>query len=232
MIKPALQDKSSVEAKLTRHTLVETFETVQRLLHPFMPFISEEIWQVLPHEGETIVTQPYPICRPEWKAEDTEHEFGYVHQLVMTIRTMRALLNYQPGKTIAIFAAAQSTEVFAILQRRQSHIAHLGRAALQLGPVQQWPTKNILTWPIGGLTVGVLVEGDVDLRKALDRSKKELDEKIKEISRIESKLKNPDFMANAPSEVASDHERRLHVLQREHTQLSSSVQQLRAMLGA
>jgi valyl-tRNA synthetase len=232
MIKPVLQDKSSVEAKRTRQTLVESFETVQRLLHPFMPFISEEIWQTMPHEGESIVTQPYPICRPEWEAQDIEHEFGYLHQFVMTIRTMRALLNYQPGKTIAVFGTAQNDQVFAALQKLQSHIAHLGRAALQLGPVQQWPTKNILTWPIGGLTVGVLVEGEVDLRKALDRSKKELDEKIKEVSRIESKLKNPDFMANAPSEVASDHERRLHVLQREHTQLSSSVQQLRAMLGA
>jgi valyl-tRNA synthetase len=232
MIKPSLQNKDSTEAKRTRQTLVETFETVQRLLHPFMPFISEEIWHALPHEGESIVTQPYPILRLEGNAEDIEDEFGYIHQFVMTIRTMRALLSYQPGKTIAVFGTAQNTQVFAILQKRQSHIAHLGRAALQLAPVQQWPAKNVLTWPIGGLTVGVLVEGDVDLRKALDRSKKERDEKIKELSRIESKLNNHDFKDKAPSDVVAEHTMRLQVLRREHDQLSSSEQQLRAMLGA
>jgi valyl-tRNA synthetase len=79
--------------------------------------------------------------------------------------------------------------------------------------------------------VGILVEGDVDLRKALDRSKKERDEKLKEISRIESKLNNPDFRANAPREVTHDHEHRLQVLKTEATQLADSEQQLQAMLG-
>jgi valyl-tRNA synthetase len=232
MIKPSLQIKDSTEAKRTRQTLVETFETVQRLLHPFMPFISEEIWQTLPHEGESIVKQPYPDVRSEWKAEQVEVEFGYLHQFVVTIRTMRALLNYQPGKTISVFGTAENDQVFRILQSRQSHIAHLGRAALQLAPIQQWPARNVLTWPIGGLTVGVLVEGEVDLRKALDRSIKERDEKTKELSRIESKLNSDDFKDKAPSEVIAEHTLRLQILRREHNQLSSSEQQLRAMLGA
>jgi valyl-tRNA synthetase len=232
MIKPALQDKLSVEATRTRAALVETFETVQRLLHPFMPFITEEIWQTLPHEGESIVTQPYPLSRSEWNADAAiDQEFEHVHQFVVTMRTMRALLNYQPGKIISAFGTAQSDHTLRIVHDHQSHIAHLGRATLRLAPIQQWPAKNVLRWPVGGLTVGILVEGDVDLRKALDRSKKERDEKLKEISRIESKLNNPDFRANAPREVTHDHEHRLQVLKTEATQLADSEQQLQAMLG-
>jgi valyl-tRNA synthetase len=231
LIKPALQNKDSIEAKQTRQTLVETFETVQRLLHPFMPFITEEIWRALPHEGESIVINQYPECRVEWAAQNIEHEWGYLNQFVMTTRTMRALLNYQPGKIITVFGTAQETQVLKTLQKLQSHIIHLGRATLQLAPVQEWPARNVLRWGIGGLTVGVLVEGDVNLSKVLDRIKKERDEKIKESSRIESKLKNPDFIANAPSEVAEEHKLRLHVFQREHAQLTTSEQQIQSMLS-
>ena len=231
MIKPSLQNKDSAEAKRTRQTLVETFETVQRLLHPFMPFISEEIWQTLPHQGESIVTQPYPAFQHQWDADDAENEFGCINQFVMTTRTMRSLLNYPPGKAISVFGDAQAPVNMNVLQKHQSLIAHLGRATLQLAPIKEWPAKNALQWGIGGLKVGVLVEGDVDLRKVLDRIIKERDEKIKESTRIDTKLKNHEFTDKAPPEVVTDHELRLHVLRREHDQLTSSEQQIQDMLS-
>ncbi|MFM7840673.1 MAG: class I tRNA ligase family protein, partial [Nitrospira sp.] len=64
MVKPALQNKESREAAMARQTLVESFESVQRLLHPFMPFITEEIWQTLPHDGASICTRTYPTANP------------------------------------------------------------------------------------------------------------------------------------------------------------------------
>ena len=231
MVKPALQNKDSIEAKQTRQNLVETFEIVQRLLHPFMPFISEEIWQTLPHEGESIVIGGYPEFQDQWVAQDIEHQWGYLHQFVMTTRTMRVLLNYQPGKMIAVFGDAHDEQVLGILRRHHSHIAHLGRATLHVGPIQQWPAQKVLQWGVGSLTVGMSVEGDVDLGKVLDRIHKERDEKLKESARIESKLKNPDFIAHAPPEVAEDHKQRLHVLQREHAQLTNSEQQVQNMLS-
>ncbi|MGH7206168.1 MAG: valine--tRNA ligase [Nitrospiraceae bacterium] len=231
LIKPALQNKDSADAKRTRQTLVETFETVQRLLHPFMPFISEEIWQTLPHHGESIVTQHYPVSQSEWDASDVENECGFLRQFVMTVRTMRGLLNYPPGRTIAVFGDAHETQVFNILQKLQSHIAHLGHATLQLAPVQHWPAKKVLQWGIGGLTVGVSIESDVDLKKALERFKKERDEKVNESSRIESKLKNPEFHTKAPSEVVTEHALRLHVLQRERDQLTSGERQIQDILS-
>jgi valyl-tRNA synthetase len=229
MIKPSLQNKDSAEAKRTRQTLVDTFETVQRLLHPFMPFITEEIWQTLPHEGESIVKRPYPEFQHQWVADDAENEFGCLHQFVMTTRTMRSLLNYPPGKAISVFGDAQAQVNLSVLQKHQSLIAHLGRATLQLAPIQNWPAKKVLQWGIGGLRVGVLVEGDVDLGKVLDRIMKERDEKVKESTRIDAKLKNREFTDKAPPEVVTEHELRLQVLRREQDQLTSSEQQIQDM---
>lgn len=232
LIKPVLQDSAHPLGAITRQTLQETLEVWLRLLHPFMPFISEEIWQTLPHTGDTIVTQKYPEPRSEWEAKEIEDDFGYLHQFVMTTRTMRALLNYQPGKSIAVLGDAQAERARKTLQKHRHYIVHLGRLTLQLNPVDQWPGKNVLQWAIGSLTVGVLVERDVDIRKVLARIDKECSEKINELSKVQLKLKNKEFRDKAPSEVITEHELRLHVLNREREQLTSSEQQLRAMLGA
>ncbi|MGH7259476.1 MAG: valine--tRNA ligase [Nitrospiraceae bacterium] len=227
---PALQNKESAEAKQTRQTLVETFETLQRLLHPFMPFISEEIWQTLPHHGESIVTQPYPVASPAWEAKDVESEFAVLEQFVATARTGRSLLNYQPGKVIAAYGTATDHAELAILQKLAPHLGHLGKATVQLQPVAQWPTQNVLRLVIGGLTVGITVEGDVDLRKALDRIKKQREENAKESSRTEAKLGNADFTAKAPPEVVAEHTQRLHALRQEQEMLASSERQLQEMM--
>jgi valyl-tRNA synthetase len=230
LIKPALQNKDSGEAARTRQTLVETFETVQRLLHPFMPFISEEIWQTLPHHGESIVTQPYPAASPDWDAQTIESEFSVLAQFVATTRTGRSLLNYQPGKVIAAYGMATDPAELAILRKLATHLGHLGKATVQLQPAAQWPIQNVLSLIIGGLTVGVTVEGDVDLRKALDRIKKQREENIKESSRTEAKLGNADFTAKAPSEVVVEHKHRLQVLRQEQEMLASSERQLQGMI--
>jgi len=230
MIKPSLQNKDSAEAKRTRQALVETFETVQRLLHPFMPFISEEIWQTLPHHGESIVTQPYPAASPEWDAKDIENEFAILEQFVTTTRTGRSLLNYQPGKITATYGTATDHAALNTLQKLTAHLSHLGKATVQLLPVSQWPAQNVLRLIVGGLTVGITVEGDVDLRKALERVKKQRDENAKESSRIEGKLGNTEFTAKAPLEVVAEHKQRLQALRQEQELLASSERQLQEMM--
>jgi len=227
---PTLQSKDSVEAKRTKQTLVETFETVQRLLHPFMPFITEEIWQTLPHHGESIVTRPYPTAEPGWDAQDVESEFAVLEQFVATARTGRSLLNYQPGKVIATYGTATDHAELAILQKLSTHLSHLSKATVQLQPVAQWPAQNVLRLIIGGLTVGATVEGDVDLRKALERIKKQREEKTKEASRIEGKLGNTEFTAKAPSEVVAEHKLRLLAILQEQDLLASSERQLQEMM--
>jgi len=230
MIKPALQAKNSVEAAQTRQTLVESFETVQRLLHPLVPFITEEIWQALPHEGDSLMVHSYPAPVPDWESKDVEEAFHVLEQFVTTVRTGRALLTYPPGRKLTLFGTSDDEAGRAELRRLHPHLEHLGRGTVQHLPVEEWPQGQVLRLVVGGLTVGVLVEGEVDLQKALDRIKKDRGEGTKEASRLDGKLANAEFVAKAPPEVVAEHQARLRTIQHEQAILTSSEQQLRTMM--
>lgn len=232
LIKPVLQNATHPEGPSTRQTLQETLEIWLRLLHPFMPFLSEEIWQTLPHSGETIVTQPYPMTRPQWQDASAEETFRLLEQSIGLTRTARVLLNYPPGKEIRFFVAQESTESHSLLPTLAKELAHLGRGHVSLTQSSQWPTRNVLRLVAGGITVGVTVEGDVDLKKALDRLIKQMTEADKEMQRVQAKLQNAEFVSKAPPEVITDHHERLSSLSRDRAMLANSEQQLRAMLGA
>ena len=232
LIKPVLQNPSHPEGPSTRQTLCETFEVWLRLLHPFMPFLSEEIWQTLPHTGETIVLQSYPTPRADWHDEGTERAFRLAEQTVGLVRTARALLSYAPGKEVGFFACHDESPFMQTLHGLSTDLAHLSRGVLTVAPQTQWPASKVLRLVTEGLTVGVSVEGDVDLKKALDRLTKQIAEADKEAQRIEGKLKSADFVSKAPPEVITEHQERVKNLTRDRAMLANSEQQLRAMLGA
>jgi len=232
LIKPVLQDPVHPQGSATRRTLQETLEVFLRLLHPFMPFISEEIWQTLPHEGNTIVTQSYPVPQTDWHEPSAEDTFRLFEQSISLIRTARVLLNYPPGKEVCVFVTHEKPAASATLVTLEQDLVHLGRGRISLAPISQWPTSNVLRLGTGGVTVGLSVEGDVDLNKALDRLVKQIAETDKESQRLDGKLKNADFVSKAPPEVITDHQDRLRALSRDRAMLTSSEQQLRAMLGA
>ena len=229
LIKPVLQEQDSPEARRTRQTLVESFETIQRLLHPLMPFLTEEIWHALPHDAESILIQPYPTPVPEWESKEAEAWFVTLERFVTTARTGRALLHYSPGKLLSLYGTAKDDGELATLHHLQPHLAHLSRGAVQLAPIDQWPKTHVLRLGVEGLTVGVLVEGEVDLRKALDRIGKRKSESSKEATRLESKLASAEFTAKAPPEVVAEHTQRVAMVRHELGILTSSEQQLQAM---
>jgi valyl-tRNA synthetase len=232
LIKPVLQDPLHPEGSATRQTLQETLEVFLRLLHPFMPFISEEIWQTLPHTGETIVTQSYPAPQTHWHDPSAEETFRLFEQSIGLIRTARVLLNYPPGQEVRVLVTHEEPATNATLVTLKQNLAHLGRGQISPVPLSQWPTSNVLRLVTGGVTVGLSVEGDVDLKKALDRLEKQIAETDKESQRLDGKLNSADFVSKAPPEVITDHRDRLRALSRDRAMLANSEQQLRAMLGA
>ncbi len=232
LIKPTLQNPASLDAPGTRQTLVDTLETTMRLLHPFMPFLTEEIWQTLPHQGESIVVQRYPTHETAWMAPEMDQRFTLLEQTIGLVRSSRVLLNYPPGQPITFYVSHDEPQRQAHLDQLKPYLAHLGRGTVELTQTATWPTGNLLRLVIDGLSVGILVAGDVDLNKALDRLLKQQSEQTKELERLEGKLRNQEFTAKAPPEVITDHQDRLASLRRDQIMLASSEQQLRAMLGA
>ncbi|MCX5720498.1 MAG: valine--tRNA ligase [Nitrospirae bacterium] len=231
LIKPTLQNSASPDAPGTRQTLVDTLETTMRLLHPFMPFLTEEIWQTLPRQGESIVVQRYPTHEAAWMAPDMDHRFTLLEQTIGLVRSSRVLLNYPPGQPITFYVSHDEPQKQAHLDQLKPYLAHLGRGTVELTPSGTWQTEFMLRLIREGLSVGVMVVGDVDLNKALDRLLKQQSEQTKEMERLEGKLRNQEFTAKAPPEVITDHQDRLASLRLDQSMLANSEEQLRAMLG-
>jgi valyl-tRNA synthetase len=230
MIKPALQNAAHPDAPATRQTVIETLETTMRLLHPFMPFITEEIWQTIPHEGDSIVVQRYPVPDPTWSSPGAEQEFVLLEQAVSLVRTGRVLLNCPPGQHIEFGVSHEDAEKQRQLRQLEPHLAHLSRGVPDISAQTEWPAAQRLRLVTEGLTIGLIVSGDVDLKKALDRLVKQREEQDKELARVRGKLDNPEFVAKAPPEVLTEHRARQRSLQNDQSMLVSSEQQLRALL--
>ncbi len=209
MIKPALKDQDSEQAKATRQTLAETFETMMRLLHPFMPFISEEIWQTLPHEGASIVRQPYPTVRADWASQEAEQEFALLEECRALMNQERAILNYPAGKRLPFKVHGKTDQAAATFQKHRELIEYMENVEdLFVGSTSDVTAPHLLTLTSGSAEVGTSMEG-ADLQKAKDNVLKQIALLQKEVARTQQKLGNPDFVAKAPPDVLTDHHDRL-----------------------
>jgi valyl-tRNA synthetase len=207
-------------------------DQVLKLLHPFMPFITEELWQTLPHQGPSIMTQAYPVEDPSWDSSEAVQLFTLIEQTVNLARTGRVLLNYPPGQPITCHLSHEDATKQRLLDQVLPHVAHLGRGTFTNNPRSSQPSHHLLSLVTDGLSIGIEVSGEVDLQKALDRLEKQLSEVERESQRLSGKLNNPDFVSKAPPEVIADHQDRLRSLAQDSTMLISSERQLQSMLGA
>ena len=231
LIKPMLQNGDSPVARSTRATMLQTFEHLQRLLHPFMPFLTEEIWQTMPHQGDSLVRQPFPVATNEWENPEAEQTFAIIEQIVTTVRTGRALLDYAPSKALTIMVTAKDPEEIARLNEVRNHVAHLCRGTVAIADQDTWPAGRILHLAVGSFTIGVTIEGEVDLNKALTRIQKQSETKQKEATRLHGRLASPDFAAKASPDVVQESIDRLDLLTAELSLFASSEQQLRKMVS-
>ncbi|MCS6288699.1 MAG: valine--tRNA ligase [Nitrospira sp.] len=213
MIKPALKDQASEQAKTTRQTLAETFETMMRLLHPFMPFISEEIWQTLPHEGTSIVRKPYPTVRSDWDDKTAEEEFEIVTECVELTNLARLILNYPAGKRLHFKSHAKTDKLRSILNERKDLIEHLANIdGLMIGTTPETTMPHFLVLTRGSVDMLRTMEDmePADLHKAKENVQKQIAILEKEITRTKQKLGNPEFVSKAPPDVIVDHQDRLN----------------------
>jgi len=163
---------------------------------------------------------------------ETAQSFELLEEAIALVRTARVLLNYTPGQQIQFYVSHEEPKRKQQLTHLSNYLVHLGRGTAELAPTAQWPTAQLLRLVSEGLSVGVAVADDVDVKKALDRIVKQRSEQAKEIERLDSKLRNSDFVAKAPPEVIADHQERVRKLQHDQAVLASSEKQLRTMSGA
>jgi valyl-tRNA synthetase len=219
--KPRLyQTEDAVARAVAQKTAVETLETTLRLLHPFMPFISEELWQRLPHQGSSIMVAPFP--RPPRKAHDpaAEAEMAAVVAVVSAIRAIRSESRIAPAAELRVTVKPSVAEAAGRLEDATALIGALARSRVTVALAATRPPHSAV-----GVTpeaeVYVDLEGVIDLTAERRRLEREIDRADQDIAFLRGKLGRPEFVERAPAEV----------VERERVRLAEQ-ERIRARLGA
>ena len=202
LAKPRLYNKENAEERATaQHVICEVLSSSMKLLHPYMPFITEEIWQCMPHEGDSIMVAAWPESDEQLFNAEAEAAMNAIMEAIKAIRNMRAEVNVAPGKKVpAILLVAD--ELQQVVADNQSYIKLMASVdELSILPAGGDKPENAMAAVTKGIEVYLPLKGLIDVEKETQRLNKELDGMTKEIGRIEGKLNNAGFLAKAPAEV-------------------------------
>ncbi|MDY6920553.1 MAG: valine--tRNA ligase [Pseudomonadota bacterium] len=232
--KPVLNDSDAgSEAQTgTRRTLVQVLEAILRLAHPFMPFITEEIWQQLApltgQQGDTIMLQPYPEADSDQADASAEADIRWLQQVIVAVRNIRGEMNISPGKHLPVLLQKGKATDQQRYQDYRSYLIPLAKLEdiSWLAATDEPPLSAIQL--VGDMQVLVPMSGLIDKAAELARLQKEIDKHEKEIKRVETKLGNPKFVDRAPEDVVakerakiSEHQSALAELQTQYNKIKS-----------
>ncbi|OXM86868.1 valine--tRNA ligase [Paenibacillus rigui] len=207
--KLSLYGNDAEAKKTTQSVLAYVLDRTQRLIHPFMPFISEEIWQHLPHEGETITLASWPVFEARFEASDAVSEMELLMDIIRTVRNIRAEVNVPMSKKIELLVKPSSEETLAILQRNEEYIRRFSNTSLlEIGLDLTTPDKA-MTGIVTGAELYLPLAGLIDISQEIARLEKELQTLHGEVERIEKKLGNEGFVAKAPAKVIEEEKAKL-----------------------
>lgn len=230
-----LYGKDEARAKTARRTLLEVLEGLLRLLHPFMPFVTEELWQHLtgtPYAqgkdyGPALIIAPYPEADISALDEAAERDFALVMEVVRAIRNARAERGVEPGRRIeALIAGGRHAEMLRSQAEVLSHLARVDPERLQVVEYLAERPRQAVALVVGEVETFLPLAGMVDLSAERDRLQAALAEVEKERARAEAKLKNTDFVQKAPPEVVEKERRRLALAEEERSRLLARLKEL------
>jgi valyl-tRNA synthetase len=216
------QQEDPIRRAFTQKTLVETLEATLRLLHPFMPFITEEIWQRLPHDGPSIMIAAFPKANQKGRDRDAERQMQPVLDAVSATRTVRSESRIAPSATVKVFIRPASERSAKAVERGAAIIASLSKSVLTVVRNGSLPPRSaIVATPSGD--VAVPLEGLVDFDAEKQRLRKEIERAKREIAFLEGKLGRRDFVERAPRDVVERERARLTEQRQIHDKLSVSL---------
>lgn len=210
LAKPRLYNKENKQEKYTAQTvLAQVLKGTMELLHPFMPFITEEIWQHLPHEGETIMLSPWPQVEENLINHEIEEQMNLIMDVIRAIRNLRSEMNVPLGKKAPVLIAAHDQDYLATLTTAKSFIQTLASVNELSLSLEKEKIEQSVSAVVKGLEIYLPLKGLIDLDKEIARTNKELNKVDKEIERLEKKLNNPGFLNKAPQEIVAKEKEKL-----------------------
>jgi len=216
--KPTLHNQTANPsiAQGTRQTLVTLLEELLRALHPFIPYLTEEIWQairpLMGKTGQTIMLEPYPSSVTADINDAAEADIRWVQSMILGVRTIRGEMNISPGKALPILLYQGSALDQTRVLQHEYLLKALGKleSITWLNETDERPVS--FTTLIGDMELLIPLSSLIDKHAEIDRLQKELDKLNKEHLKIDSRLSNPNFTQHAPPDIVAREQKRMHEL--------------------
>lgn len=231
LAKPRLYNKEGGRDRQTaQYLLVSILRHMMELLHPFMPFVTEHIWQHLPHEGESIMVAPWPSTLSMEGFGSAAAHMNVMMDGIKGIRNMRAEMNVPMGKRSEVILVPATEELKGILETHGDYFHTLGWAekVTVLSPDSPKP-ENATVTVVNGLEVYLLLKDLIDADKEKERIAKEQATVLKEIARLEGKLNNQGFLAKAPEAVVAKEKEKLEEYKQKQQALNEREEFLKTL---
>jgi valyl-tRNA synthetase len=230
MVKPRWSDEGAAadptDARTARVIAHRVLDGILHLLHPFMPFLTEEIWQSIPHQGESITLSPWPKAKRAWYDGGAEADMGLLMELVVAVRNLRAEMNLPPARPVPVVVRADE-RVSALVEANRGLLSPLAR-------VESWTVGPRSTRPgvaasavVGGAEVWLPLAGLVDLDAERQRLAREADRVLADLEATRRKLTNQDFLTKAKKEVVERERAKQVTLEETVAKLQRAEQALR-----
>ncbi len=233
--KPVLADENSSAAQLrgTRRTLVRVLETLLRLAHPVIPYITEEIWQrVAPLAGvagRTIMVQPWPEADSALIDADAIEEMEWVRQFILGVRKIRSGMNIEPRKPLPVLLQDADEADRKRLARNRRYLETVGRMASIEVLADGEAAPEAATELVGNMKILIPMAGLIDKEAEQARLEKEIGKDEKTLAAVEKKLANPDFVHRAPPEVVDKERHKAGELRAKLAQLRAQLEKIRSL---
>ena len=211
----------------SKPVLIYVFESALRLLHPFMPFITEELWQRIPHRGESIVVAPYPEVAPNLVDDHAEAHARLIQEIIVKVRNIRAEVNVEAKQFVPLRVATDNPDVAGMLVEHQDYIHRLARVeSLEVLPALLGE-RSAAQAVAAGIALEVPLAGVIDIEAERSRLDREMERARNEIEGLERKLSNQNFIDRAPAEVVEENRRRLSDYRDQAAKLAAGLERLK-----
>jgi valyl-tRNA synthetase len=213
------------EVRAARCRMVYVLETSLRLLHPLMPHITEEIWQRLPHEGESIMLASWPEADPAREDREAREQMQTLIALITSVRNIRSELNVPPQSRPNLYVGTPDFPTRVLVTDNTEQIKRLARVGQILLSETLPVLKSAARAIVSGIEIAVPLEGLIDVDKERERLAKEMSRKEDEARALAARLDNISFVERAPADVVREARTR-------HEELIGAIEKLRATLSA
>ncbi|ACT03050.1 valine--tRNA ligase [Paenibacillus sp. JDR-2] len=214
--------------RATQSVLAYVLDRTQRLIHPFMPYISEEIWQHLPHEGESITLAAWPVYEEALEAPEAVKEMELLMDIIRAVRNVRAEVNVPMSKKVELMIKPSGEAEAAIVSRNEEFIRRFcGTSSFETGLGLAAPDKA-MTAIVTGAELYLPLAGLIDISQEIARLEKELATLNSEVERVEKKLGNEGFVAKAPAKVIEEERAKMADYAGKRDKVLARIEELRS----